>query len=428
MVIEGDDIGISKKESVLGELRKNALIVYVVFFIAVNFTGMSFLSESVWAPYVTQNTAAPSGSMWVEGESIHWADGEYEYYFSENEMDLVETDVAGDTGSVWVDGTDLYWVDAYGDKRRFTGDNRGGVSGSIGSAWMENSGLTYIDESQEKRKIDMSFGEAGYMTGLSNDEWKYQGFSTEFAAKPVVFATTQTTNGGQDPSAAHVRNVDRSGFDTQHCEWDGGDICDTHNDETNGWLALDIDRVNALPGFEAGSMVMAEGSEVSQTVNFASSFSSTPLVFGQIQSEHYSDNKPYNVRAKSVSTSSFDLEFCQQQTSNDCGQHGEEVAAWLAIDPDTADDYGIMDWGKESVTDSGWVSVSFDTNFDSAPAVIALVQTKNGGSQAVYPEADNVDTSGADIRYCESDGDNDCDTHATEEVAWLAVERGALHH
>lgn len=73
-------------EDYLAEVRKVefAIVLYAGFFILSNFAGVSMLGDIAWAPYVesTSNSNPPSGATWVEGNSIHWADGSTEYYTS----------------------------------------------------------------------------------------------------------------------------------------------------------------------------------------------------------------------------------------------------------------------------------------------------------------------------------------------------------
>lgn len=427
---EVDDFLQSKTGLSLGS--ESALVLYLAFFITVNFAGVSVLSPSAWAPYSLQNTNAPQGSLWVEGDSVHWATGSMEYYFSPNDRSLVDGSSSGPSGAAWIEGSDFHFIDAQDDEFSVTGwDTGNDPSAPNGALWLEPNGseetMHYIDANGNERYVDLSFGEAGLESGLNGNEW-HTGvpLSANFASKPVMFATTQTTNGGQDPSAAHIRSVSMTSFDTQHCEFEGGDSCDGHAEETNGWVALDPNRVNSLDGMEVGTIETSKTSEDRTSVSFSKSFSNIPYVFAQVQSEHDGGN-PRNVQVDTVDTSGFTLELCDQDGSDGCEGHGPEVVAWWAIDPGVANKRGIFDWGSVSVSDSNWNSVSFSTSYGSSPAVIAMTQTEGGGAEALYPEVDSVGTSGASVRYCESDAGDGCDTHATETVAWVSVATGRLY-
>ena len=45
----------------------------------------------------------------------------------------------------------------------------------------------------------------------------------------------------------------------------------------------------------------------------------------------------------------------------------------------------------------------------------------DGAQDPQYPWARNVLSTSADIRYCEADGTDDCDTHNSEIMRWLTL-------
>jgi hypothetical protein len=284
----------------------------------------------------------------------------------------------------------------------------------------DNMDVTFYQGSISSQQAEV--GEAGARTSMGDDNWYSESYSSySFGERPLIFSTTQTTNGGQDPSSAHLRNIDTNGFDTQHCEFEGGDGCDTHNQEENGWLALEPSQLDGLDGVDYGTFQTNSGSG-SYTVSF-SGMSETPIVFAQSQT---SDGAPTrNTQVHSVSSSGASIEFCEQESNDGCEGHTSERVAWLAIDRSQITDKTGFDYGTVNVDDSNWNNVNFDQSF-SNPVVIADVQTENGGQEALYPEANNVGTGGADVRYCESEANDNCDTHAQETVAWMAIDQGAL--
>jgi hypothetical protein len=266
-----------------------------------------------------------------------------------------------------------------------------------------------------------SIGEAGLLTDMNNDYWYSDSFSYSFSERPIVFITTQTTNGGQNPSGAHLKNVDSSGFDSQHCEFEGGNSCDTHNREDHGWMALEPSALDSVDGIEYGTFQTSSGSG-SYSISF-SEMSETPLLFTQSQTSDGASTR--NTQAHSISSSGARVEFCEQESNDGCEGHTSERVAWLAVDRSKISERDGLEYGTVRVDDSNWNNVNFDQSF-SNPVVIADVQTENGGQEALYPEVDRVGTGGAQIRYCESEGNDNCDTHARETVAWLALDRGTI--
>lgn len=99
-----------------------------------------------------KNTDAPEGSLWIEGPSIHWADGSKEYWV--DNIELVNSNSPGDAGSLWIEGSYLHWIDQEGDERRYQGNLvTSNPSASSGFVWVENGGLHYIDGNGEERKM-----------------------------------------------------------------------------------------------------------------------------------------------------------------------------------------------------------------------------------------------------------------------------------
>jgi|GEM_PF-1754123 len=269
-------------------------------------------------------------------------------------------------------------------------------------------------------------GEAGLVQDLSDAEWKNDSFTGDFSEVPYVFATTQTTNGGQDPSGAHVRDVSLEGFETQHCEYDGGDGCDSHAAEDNAWFAVDPSVVDSIDGMDAGTVNTTDDSG-GYTVYFDDSIRNKPMIFTNIQTEEGSGDS-LNTQARDVTAENATVEFCEQESSDSCdSSHAEEEIAWLAVDPSIIESEEGFDYGNFSKGNSNWQSISFSQSFDQAPMVIADVQTEGGSQEALYPEVNNVDANGASVRFCESDGGDGCDSHNTEKVAWLALSPGIVN-
>lgn len=96
------------------------------------------------------NNAAPRGSIWIEGNNFHWADGSTEYWLEDAE--LVTSNPGGPSGALWVEGNYLHWIDQNGNERRYQGPvHDSSPGGSSGSVWLESSDIHYIDASGDER-------------------------------------------------------------------------------------------------------------------------------------------------------------------------------------------------------------------------------------------------------------------------------------
>jgi hypothetical protein len=268
----------------------------------------------------------------------------------------------------------------------------------------------------------LPLGEAGRVSGLVGRDVHFPTFNRGFDQTPHVFATTQTTNGGQDPSEAHIRDVNTGSFETQHCEFENTDSCDSHADEVNGFFAVNPNNAEDTPGWDSGIVNVDSGSG-SYPINY--NMGTQPLLFASPQTDN--GEPSLNTRFSSVSSDGANLYFCEQNGQDSCdSSHANEDVAWLALDPSEVSERDGFEYGTFTMSGSSFQSVNFDQNFESPPVVIADVQTRNDGEDAVYAEVDNVGSGGADVRFCESDAGDGCDAHGTEEVAWMAIEPTAL--
>jgi hypothetical protein len=279
---------------------------------------------------------------------------------------------------------------------------------------------------------DNQIGEVG-ATSLSDDTWGVES-ATIGDLVPRVFGTTQTVNGQQDPSQVHVTDIyngNDGDFEIQHCEWDQYNLCDGHASEDVGWVVFDRGE-NRLPvkGMYFSTKSTSDGvAEDEMKLRYYDRIQNTPLVFAQTTTTEDGE-APRNVQVMNVGTDIATIEFCQQDTSDGCDTHASENVEGWAIDPQLAERGHTFDWGTVSVSDSGWEPITFDgQDFQDPPVVISMVQTENGGQEALYSEVKDVTATGAQVRYCEGYDDYDsnnvdednCDNHATETVAWVAI-------
>lgn len=99
------------------------------------------------------NSNAPKGSVWVQDNALHWADGSDEYFL--DFQGEAACDVNGDNGGFWVQGSTLRWIDQDGDERIYEGSKvQDSVSGPQGATWFQNGFIHYIDGDGDERRTD----------------------------------------------------------------------------------------------------------------------------------------------------------------------------------------------------------------------------------------------------------------------------------
>jgi hypothetical protein len=151
--IWGSDIASQAKD-----MGKAGLVIYGAVFVVFGVGGLSFQSQPI-SGYIdsTSNNGCPGGSIWTEGNRLHWCDGSREYNLEDDPgdpVDLVDFSSPAPSGSMWVEGSDLHWVDSDDDEYRYTGDYVTNNGAGDGSLWVENGDLHYIDEFSNEREVD----------------------------------------------------------------------------------------------------------------------------------------------------------------------------------------------------------------------------------------------------------------------------------
>ena len=96
--------------------------------------------------------------MWVEGCSLHWLDGSYEYYFDcPTETNVVDSSSPGPQGATWIEGNTIHWIDENGNERSYSQvqDSGNNPSAPNGAAWIESDGyLHFIDTDGDEMHTD----------------------------------------------------------------------------------------------------------------------------------------------------------------------------------------------------------------------------------------------------------------------------------
>ncbi len=268
-------------------------------------------------------------------------------------------------------------------------------------------------------------GEAGTVT-TSDGSWRNISFERSYAT-PVVVGTTNTHN-GENALTFDARNVTSTGAQVRVCESEGGsnDGCDTHGPETVGYVVVDAAETDSVGGIEAGRRTLDGGIDAAETVTYTESFGTTPVVLGNVQTTDGA--QPVETRVTDTSASDFMVGICHQGSTDACDDsHGNETVGWVALEPGNLPFAGSAAVGTTgtSVASSRWTSVSF-AGFDDPPVVVVSTLTENGGQELQIDEARSVTASSAEVRYCELETGDDCDSHTDEDVGWFAVESGPL--
>lgn len=193
------------------------------------------------------------------------------------------------------------------------------------NGWHPLETLSYlVVESGRHTLEDGTALEAGLQS--LNQNFTTINYSSAFAAAPVVFSQTTTTN---EASAVVTRMKDATAtsFAAKLQEEEAAD--GTHASETVAWLAID-----AASGTSGGLLYEANhtGSTVTDawsTISFAQSYANALAFFAAMQTNQGTD--PAAVRYQSLSATSAQVTVEEEQSSDTETGHGAENIGYLAI-------------------------------------------------------------------------------------------------
>lgn len=253
-----------------------------------------------------------------------------------------------------------------------------------------------------------------------DDTSSFVDFSGNFTETPAVFAAMLTTNGG-DTSAARVTDTGSDGFEVFIEEETSKDSETTHGSaESVGYLAM----VDGTIYNSAGSAVGEVGrfSHGQSSASAWSSFSgyvnsySNPVVY--LQTNSYNGSDPCHMRIRNVDGSGFEYQL--EEWDYDDGTHNSETVVYIVVEAGT---HTLPNGSKlqaqtQNGVDTGWETVVFPSAFSSAPVVLSMTQTENGGD-AVVTRQRNLSAALVQIKLQEEENNNN--SHNNETIGVISI-------
>ena len=129
---------------------------------------------------------------------------------------------------------------------------------------------------------------------------------------------------------------------------------------------------------------------------------------------------PFTIRVRNISNSGF--EFQLDEFDYQDGSTALETISWVAVasGSHTLDNGMRIEAGFTTATNANSSSINFSTTF-TAPIVFSQLSSDNELSAAVTRN-DNVSATGFSVSMREQEANNN--SHATEDIGWLAFETG----
>jgi hypothetical protein len=272
-----------------------------------------------------------------------------------------------------------------------------------------------------------SIGESGSVS-LSNNNRQVIEFTKPYLQIPVAILTPASdTDSDNNALIPVIHSINTTAMEISLCEDAGATTCSTSvESELVHYMVFDIDVANQYSWIDVGRVngVPTDGSDTSFV--FSSTFTNIPSVFAQAQTYSSVTNQIASSGwSDTVTTSGAQLIGCDHPgTANTCGGTFSETYGYVAIDM-TLHDITSLSSGTQSISNSAWTPIVFGQTYTSA--IISVFQNSDTGAQdPQYPWAQNVGSTGADVRYCEQDAIGVCDSHSAEIIHWFSVEEGIL--
>ncbi len=266
-------------------------------------------------------------------------------------------------------------------------------------------------------KVATTIGESGSVS--VDHQWRQVTFSRPIV-NPLVF-TSANSGFESQPFVTQIRNMTSTGFEVRIAEWNYLDRI--HASETVSYLAIAAGRHVLDDGtvLEAGTSSTTAGR--SRTVNFAQSFSTTPIVIAQPVTG--SSLTPVIPRVSSTRTNSFSMRLYTEEAV------GRTLVAgsfnWLAI-RQLAGTTGATKYEAvrtPTAVNGGEYPVTFANNYFESPVVLAGAQTLLD-SDPFDVRITHVTGTGARF-YLQEEASLDAElVHANESLGYFVLSPGKL--
>jgi len=278
--------------------------------------------------------------------------------------------------------------------------------------------------SASDKNATMNFLETGQLTLSSTiDGGVSQTVNlTHTYSSPAVVAYIATRGGAQSIDV-RVRSVGSNSFNIFDEEPDDqGHATETNNwivAETGSWIGLD-GQLRIEAGTHSTSSVHTGGSAFGgDTVNFATSFASTPSVLATLNT--YNSGSFMSTHTHGLAASNF---VVQQESAESGMSASNETIGWIGFARNSGTNDGVSyDVGYQIDSDSDGVTDSVETiaySFSGNPSLVIQGSTGNG-TDGYWARGGGTFNSTSASFYAEEDQVGDTErAHANEGFSWAA--------
>lgn len=241
-----------------------------------------------------------------------------------------------------------------------------------------------------------------YGTASVDNSWTTVSFDETFTNRPIIFTQVNTEN-EVDLTVTRLRGVQIGSFQVKLQE-DPGTYDGNHISEDVAWLAVEPHELDESVSFS----LRQNNPLIWRSVNFFSTFASTPYFLSQVQSNR--NWQPVQTDIANLDSSGFEMRM--EETYNFDSIHPREVVGFLAFEDWTDAQYDTIS------VDTSWQTITFSQEFSDVPQVLASINSESE-SDMVIVKVNDVTTTGFEIKIKEDpnlDG-----VHGFENVTYLVL-------
>ena len=261
--------------------------------------------------------------------------------------------------------------------------------------------------------------EAGKTPEDTTHEWRPVQLQSNYGRDPVVVASAQTFNGG-DQAGVRVRNARYTNVEFMVEEEQSLDTEVTHVAESIGYLVGEAGLIRDVSGRvigELGSIRLGQ-MERGRWERFAlKGHHGRPLVIATIST--YNGSHPAHMRLKHISQGGFSAAI--EEWAYLDGQHWTEDVGYLVVTQGRHQlvDGTLVEAGQPPLK-NGWHSMKFRHSFENAPVVLSQVISVNASTPLVTRQR-NVTAEGFEVRLQAEEAARA--ENLSEIVAYIAIGR-----
>lgn len=273
-----------------------------------------------------------------------------------------------------------------------------------------------------------TIGETGELF-LANRTSQIITFTQTYSQPPILIGIVTSNNNDNSPFIPIIHSINTTHANVSLCRDNGDTTCDNNYlSENVHYAVFDITKTNNYSWIHVGK-VNATTNGGATSFSFGKTFSNSPYIWALPQTYNIGGTVTNGIGAHSwftsVTTTGANLIGCDHPGIGDvCAGTAVEEFGYVAIDIANAN-FSKFDAGTQTISASTWTGISYFEPF-LEPRLFVMVNSENGPQDPAYPWARNVESATAQIRYCENDGPNYCDTHNGELTRWFVLEDGPI--